>query len=695
VKGGEKMAKAAKTEKKAPKPNGMYRKPIPEARFEKKYLKLVEQTKDRELLASCFEKNEGGYSLKAGIGRDSMLKINKLAKAIKSNRGLFKAGPVIAILLLLGGLAVFLLFIMNPLLEGALETALQNLFGARATVTALRFEPWRMRMAIARAEVADAQAPMTNLFETGRIELRLNASAILRGKVYVEEAAVESLAFGGARKTSGALPGAQAAADGEASSEKPKKAEAAMVDFQKFDAKALLEREKSKFASLAAYENAGKAYKEASERWKAKVESSKAAVENLKASSKKALAIDVKAIKTVDQAATAIKDANDALADAKKAGAEADSAYKDIAKDAESLKKLSSDAKASYAADLSYMKSLIDPKSGAALAVLEPVLEQILSEKGQTYARYGRRGLDMALKLMAKPGKKEAPKGDKEKKPKIAKAAKGRDVVFPSGAYPAFRLGRLFSSFEAAEYDWKVELRELSTDPDLVNAPTTLSVELKGADREIKADALADLRTSAKELYSVKSDCSGIPFDLGAALSQAGLSGISGKLTAKAVLGGEKSGAMRLQADLAATSSKIGTASGTLGNALAAAIEKTDSIQAKASYAKDSTGKEDFSINTNLDKVVKEAVAAIAAQYAKKAMADLEKGMKRYFSEELEGKLGSQKDFDSLVAMAKGEKGASDEIEKSLDSKLAELEKKAKSLGAAVLPKVNIPRLLP
>lgn len=686
-----KEPKKATKAKKPPKPAPIFRKPIPAKAFEKKYLRLVEQAKDREFLESAFRQEGGSFRLKEGLDLEALVRLNRLGKAIKGNRGLVKTGPLLLAAILGTGLAVFGLFFMNPSLERATERALEAVFGARAEVSGLRLDLGRLRIAMASVAVADRDEPMTNLFETGRLELRLDLASLVRGRVYVEEATAASVALGTARSVSGALPESPA----RPKAAKPAKAAAPpLLDFGNFDAKALLEREKAKLKSGAAYDEAGKAYAESAARWKGRAESSKKAVASLSSSSKAVLAIDPKAIKTAADAASAIAAVKALAGDAESVAKESGAVAAGLKSDSETAAGLEKAARKALAEDTAYLKSLVDPKSGAAREALEPSIREILSDKAERWLYYGARGLEVAGRLKAGSG---SGKADKAGKKQAAPAPRGRDVVYPSAALPRFRLGLLSSSFVSGGSEWKLELRELSTEPDLVASPASLDFSVSDGSSLVAAKAVADLR-GEKEDYSLDAKGEGLPLDLGSALESLGLGGFTGKASGRLELSGSKDGALRAKGGLDVAEARAAKPEGTLGEALAGAIASVDAVRLALAYERPAGGEGKLSLRTNLDELVAKAVEAVAARYAKQASASLDAALRDYAGKELEGKLASKGELDAALASAKGDEAAAASTRKSLDAKRASLEARAKEIGTAALGGlggVTVPKLKP
>jgi uncharacterized protein (TIGR03545 family) len=575
---------------------------------------------------------------------------------------------------------------MNPLLEKGIEAGLEGVFGARAELDGLSFQPLRFRLAIDAVRVADADKPMTNLFESGRLELRLNPAALFRGKAYIEEASAAGIALGGPRESSGALPGSEAPA-AETAKQKPESPP--LIDFERFDAKALLEQEKAKLAVTAAYARSAAAYDEAAARWEGRVDSSKAALQNAQESSKAVLSLNIGSIRSVDQAAKAIGDTKAAISAAAAVGNEATAVSGGIAKDADALAELSKASRDAFSKDADYLKALVNPKSGAAMAALEPSLRAMLSDKAELYLDYGIKLLDVALKLKASG--EDKPEGKNDRGP----AAKGRTVRYPGDEYAAFRLGLLKSDFSSGGSSWSVELRELSSEPDLSAEPSALDFTLTRADASsIKTSLEADLRSSSKASYKGRADIAEFPIDLGGALADAGLDGFSGRASGTVSLAGEKDGKSSGSLTLNIEDPSVARPAGSVGRAISAALKKTGSVKLDAAW-ENSDGSESFSFSTNIDAIVEEALRELALGYARQASAELEKELRAYVAEELEGSLGSKEEFDGLFAAAKGDKAASDALKKNLDVKLKELENKAKSLGAGALQGISLPKIGP
>lgn len=652
------------------KPHALYRKPVEAGRFEKRYLKAIELDADRKLLGDSFELRDGAYRLREGLSAAELKRLNALAPFIKANAGFVKGPPLVAAGLLAFGAAAFGAVGMNPLLERGVELGLEAVFGARVELDGFKFSPFGMRAGADALRIADAASPMTNLLELGRMELRLNAAAALRGKLYIEELSAASIATGTPRAESGALPERPAPAT-KPRRERPESPP--LVDFERFDAAALLEAERAKLASAAAYAEAEAAYAAAVGRWNGRRASSEAAIAKAKDSYASLVALDVAAIRSVDQATKALGELRAAVAAAQGLRAEADGLVKDIGDDKAKLDGLVRAARLAVDRDLAYLKAFVNPKSGVATAALEPALRATLSDAAERYLELGAKALAAATALAAPPAEREA-KPDR----------RGRVVRYAGERYPAFRLGLLSASFKDRGGSWAFELREVSSDPSLVRAPTSLVVRGASEDgvaAELNAEAYLD--KADPRSFKARAELAGLPVALRDELSAAGLTGLRGAAAGALRLEGDKDGAVRGGLTIDLSRPAVAQASGTIGKAVAEALASAGAVKLSADWESGGAGPERFAYATDLDRLVEDAVRRIAEAYARQAAAAVEAELRRYVSEELAGKLASADDFEALFAAAKGDQAAADALQKSLDAKRRAVEDKARALAAA------------
>jgi hypothetical protein len=119
--------------------------------------------------------------------------------------------------------------------------------------------------------------------------------------------------------------------------------------------------------------------------------------------------------------------------------------------------------------------------------------------------------------------------------------------------------------------------------------------------------------------------------------------------------------------------------SGTIGEAFDIAVKQAGNINLGLQFAHKTDGNDEFKITSNLADLFARALRSLADAYAKTAVADLEKALRKKVDQYIDGKFGSKDQVDTLLKTVKGDSSAIDQMKKGLDSKKAELEQKLKS----------------
>lgn len=128
-------------------------------------------------------------------------------------------------------LAAFFIFAAGPLLKYAIESAGSAAAGAKVEVTSVKlgFDP--LTLDIRGVQIADKDAPMTNLMGFQRALVNVEFFPLLLGQGIMDDVALEGVAFNTPRKTSGALPKPPALTAAEKAALEKEKAEEAANGF--------------------------------------------------------------------------------------------------------------------------------------------------------------------------------------------------------------------------------------------------------------------------------------------------------------------------------------------------------------------------------------------------------------------------------------------------------------------------------
>ncbi|MDR1506510.1 MAG: hypothetical protein LBI67_05345 [Treponema sp.] len=675
---------------------GMFRKPWPEKRFTKKLLKFIEQPDDRDFLVSVFDLNEGVYTLKetfakpqdtSGVAAATAAAAEKaqdrdvrrlitLAKAIKKNRqGVVKVLPLAAFAVLAAGLVVFFSIFMNPVLEGLLERGLENVFEAKCDVDQFRLGLVRFRVSIGSVTVASRDEPMKNLFQTGRLEIRLRPQAVLRGKIYIEEIRADSLRFGTPRAVSGALP--QYAAKIAARREKPPAPP--LVDLANFDAMGLLDREYDKLASPKTFQAAMSSYNEARARWENQYTRANTSVEELRASIQPLLNTNISNLRTAEEIAALVSNINAMVNSVENARNEVNTIVEGVRTDLDTARNLERSAREALQGDIDHLKSYLDLGSGSALKALEPSIREILSDEVENYIAYGQRALEAFNKIKAMQAR--LPKSEPKPKKQVFK---GRNVAFPTRQYPVFYLGEMASDFTLGSWNWGFDLQNVSSDPDLSGGPVELKLSLteQGSHgRTAGFEGSADFRTNAARYFSARLAGNNFPLDIRGNLSAAGIGGFSGGAGFSVNLSGGRNGAVSGGAGIDITEPRLIDPKGTAAEVIAEVLTDRNEVNLAVQYERNAAGDDSFSLTTNIGELIAAALRRAAERYLRQAEAAIERALREKLSEYLDEKWVSREDLDSIFAAVRGDQAAVERLKTSLDEKKNEAERKLR--GAA------------
>ena len=677
--------------KKAPR---YYGKVLTEAQLKKRYLKYLGQSDDKAFIRSCYTQDpqdERFLNIRRDLGIKDVKRLKALKKAIQKNRKIaVKLIPLaVAAALVTAAVAFFAIF-ANPLLQNALETGLEAIFDARVNANRFRISLVRFEIAMDSLIIADRDSPMKNLIQMDTIRIKLKPDAIMRGKVYIEEIRTDNIRFGTDRTVSGALPGKPP----KVKEPKPEITIPPLVDLQNFDPMALLNSEFDKLQTPKLYNMAMEAFETSAAKWKQEERAVKARLTELQSRAEPFLKINVNDYRVTDlqsiegiermvnQVRTLINDVNAMLGSVQSARDDVNRIVTGIQTDIDTARALEQSARDSFAADFNHLGSYLDFGGGAALEVLEPVIWSILTDSAETYLAYAQRALEILDKVKEIQAMlpESAPKPEKE--PKFD----GRDVVFPSTQYPGFFLGTLVTDvLTPSAWHWGFNLRGVSSDPDLSGIPTTLALSLKEAGDSLQRSAAfngsADFRSTARERFNAELTGDGFPVNIVAGLQQIGLGGFSGGASFRVNAAGNTDGGFSAGGGISLAQARLRNPTNTFTRAADEAIRQVSTVDLGLRYEHVISGQDRFSVDTNFDEILKNAISGIVNQYLKQAQDALENALRERIEQYIDGRFVSSEELDLLFGALRGDLNAVDELKNVLDSKRAELENRARSMA--------------
>jgi hypothetical protein len=460
---------------------------------------------------------------------------------------------------------------------------------------------------------------------------------------------------------------------------------------------ALINAEYGKLNSPKIYDEAINAYNEAVAKWQNQVENTKKKVEELRLVSQPVLNINVNSINDAQAIRDTIQDINNMIAAYQGIGDEAGIILSGIESDFNSAIQLEQDARNALTSDINKLKSYVDLGSGAAFAALEPFIRDILSDTAQQYINYGLTALDAFEKLKAIS--EALPINNK---PVKQPAFKGRDVVFPSVAYPKFFLGIFASDFTLDSWNYAFDLRNVSSSPDLTNRPVTLALGLTESEgilqRKANFNGSADFRTNPKERFSAAVDCFGFPVNLKTQLNRIGINGFTGNSDFSVSIAGFSNGGFSAGGDIGITNAMLIDPKGTLAEAAGIAVSEADIIKLGFNYIHNIESSDEFKITSNIAELITQAIRRIAENYVQKAMDEIERELRRRITSYIDGRFINKDELDLLFKTVRGDKEAFDQLKAALDKKKEDFEQKLKDEGQRQVEQAiqsNIPGNIP
>jgi uncharacterized protein (TIGR03545 family) len=118
----------------------------------------------------------------------------------------FRWQGLAAVAVLAGAWLLLTMVFMDRWLERGLEKAGETALGAKVEIDGFDLRLSDLSVRWTRLQAADPGRPMRNLVETGRNAFRMNPAALFRGRIVIEEMALEDVRSGTARTTDGSLP---------------------------------------------------------------------------------------------------------------------------------------------------------------------------------------------------------------------------------------------------------------------------------------------------------------------------------------------------------------------------------------------------------------------------------------------------------------------------------------------------------
>lgn len=671
-------------EKKAPR---IFRKELSDKKFNKTVLKRINIKEDQAFLLSVFQKKaNGNYQLIDTLSTDQLKKLKSLAKAIKKNKGVIQRGKLSILLLIIGLVIIFNLFIRDKLLERAMEKSLQSVFQARVEIDHLNFALFKGQIAFQHLQVADKDRPFKNLFELGRTEISLDTLQLLKLKFIARNVECQEIRWNTDRKASGALELSEKGAPGEeqepgaaAAGEKKGTPKLPLIDIS-----ALLNEQINNLQSMAEIAEVKSQLAELNEKWPQRLKDSEEGLKKLIASVESISEIKVSglnSLKDIEKIRTDITQTEQLLKSVK---AEAAAANRLLSSDVSSIDNRIDRIQASIDSDLTYLESLIDLSSGNLKSILSSIAAGYLQENLGRYYSYGLKAMSYAASLS------EARK-NREKKPAVKRG--GQDIPFPTTQYPKFLLQNMalsIGSSQSARF-LAATLKNLTSNPELINKPLTFSLTQKEEKRQLLIEGEIDSRSNRRHDFSLIMAVVDYPLYVREGLELLNITSLKGFYTFSTDFTLDRDGAGQGQGVLEVSRVRLDTpdSRNIIATAVYDAVTSARVITFKLNYEISRNNQMHLNITSNIDELIMAEISRkqnelkshyrdrLKAELSERIEAELAKNQNLYsalkvLQQNSNGNLASVESYEQVVAVKKKEMDKrinelQSQIEKQLD----------------------------
>jgi hypothetical protein len=233
------------------------------------------------------------------------------------------------------------------------------------------------------------------------------------------------------------------------------------------------------------------------------------------------------------------------------------------------------------------------------------------------------------------------------------------------------------------EWNWGLDLRGVSSDPDLSGVPVSLALSLTETGGDLSRTAAfngrADFRTAVTERFSAEFSGQGFPVSLGDQLKGVGIGGFNGDAAFTLSFVGRTDGGVAGNGNVGISGARLVDPEGTLAQAVDTAVQEAGEVRLGISY-KHLAGQDDrFTVTTNIGDLILAALKRTAAVYAHRAADELERALREKIARYIDGRFVSKDELDLLFKTVRGDKAALDQLKGALDNKKNEFEQKIRA----------------
>ena len=539
AKKSKKPAKSKKPEKtvSAKKLPGIFKKTYQEKAYSKNLLKKFYIEADKKFVEKLYSPSQDkkGRNImvcnkSAEITKSDLKRYKLIAKQIKMQKGGIKLVPLIAVAVLVAVLSAGVSLFKNIIIEKAITSAMQGIFGAKTDIAKVDFQFFNASLEINGLEQANKDSPMKNLFQIDSIKTSFNLTDLLRGKFHAENLSVEGVAIDTERKKSGELPIKPAKTKEEKQTESAlsakkqelsEEASAKLKEmFDSYNPEKMLENLQNELKSPAVASQISTDVQQKVEKWSSLPAELQEKVNAFSKNVNDIANTDFSKINDVAKLKSTLEKINSTAKSGEELKKLIEKSNSDLVSDSKAIadysNKIQTAIKSDYAlvdSKISEMKSVLSP--AGLNEIMTNAVQSVLYQMCGKYYPYVSKGLNAALSAQKSSSEKKTEKSAEKTEKTVMTRHPGRTVFFKQDTVPTL----FIENVTASGYEYKTDnllfkgnAKNIANNQNMTGKPTDISADFKIAGNPNNASVKIDARTNTNSpLVTASYTGSGIP----------------------------------------------------------------------------------------------------------------------------------------------------------------------------------------
>ena len=569
AKKSKKPAKSKKPEKtvSAKKLPGIFKKTYQEKAYSKNLLKKFYIEADKKFVEKLYSPSQDkkGRNImvcnkSAEITKSDLKRYKLIAKQIKMQKGGIKLVPLIAVAVLVAVLSAGVSLFKNIIIEKAITSAMQGIFGAKTDIAKVDFQFFNASLEINGLEQANKDSPMKNLFQIDSIKTSFNLTDLLRGKFHAENLSVEGVAIDTERKKSGELPIKPAKTKEEKQTESAlsakkqelsEEASAKLKEmFDSYNPEKMLENLQNELKSPAVASQISTDVQQKVEKWSSLPAELQEKVNAFSKNVNDIANTDFSKINDVAKLKSTLEKINSTAKSGEELKKLIEKSNSDLFSDSKAIadysNKIQTAIKSDYAlvdSKISEMKSVLSP--AGLNEIMTNAVQSVLYQMCGKYYPYVSKGLNAALSAQKSSSEKKTEKSAEKTEKTVMTRHPGRTVFFKQDTVPTL----FIENVTASGYEYKTDnllfkgnAKNIANNQNMTGKPTDISADFKIAGNPNNASVKIDARTdTTAPLVTASYTGSGIPVN-----ADAQIFAFTSKSTIKAKMTADTNGKVSL-----------------------------------------------------------------------------------------------------------------------------------------------------